>query len=88
MILCAKCKKKPDEVSESMCVLYHRYDVTVKCHGETETRSMSYAQIQEAEKVEVLFFSPSAPAAKPKRKVGPGTLGREGHVQGDRGAGS
>lgn len=88
MILCAKCKKKPDFVKETTLVTDHRIDVTVECHGKSETRSLTREELLKAEKSELLFFSPAAAEAQPKRKVGPGTLGREGHVRGSKGAGS
>lgn len=72
MILCGKCKKKPDSVTEKMCVIHYRYDVTVSCHGQTETKHLTRAQLTEAETTDLLFFSPDAPA-KARRKVGPGT---------------
>lgn len=74
MILCAKCKKKPDHVIEKMCVLYYRYDVKVRCHGETEVRSLSSEELSAP--ADILFFSPDAAMPlekKAKRKVGTGT---------------
>lgn len=73
MILCAKCKKKPDQLTEKTVVIDHRIDVTARCHGEEETKSLSRKSLLDAEKGELAFFAHHAPVAKPRRKVGPGT---------------
>lgn len=67
MILCGKCNKKPDSVTEKMCVIHYRYDVTVKCHGETEMKPLTRKQLDDAEATDLLFFAPSAPAKREKK---------------------
>ena len=76
MILCAKCKKRPDAVTEKMCVLHYRYDLTAKCHGETETKSFTHKELEAGEANGISFFSPDAALPlekKAKRKVSSGT---------------
>ena len=75
MILCAKCKKKPDSIKEEMRVANYRYDVTVECHGDSETRQFTHKELKSLDADEIRFFSPTAPVVKTIRrsKVSSGT---------------
>lgn len=70
MILCAKCKKKPDALTEKLCVINYRYEVTARCHGKEETRALTRDELLAAEKSDLHFFASPAPQEKPRRKVG------------------
>jgi len=90
MILCAKCKKKPDSTQSVMCVVRHSYEVTAYCHGAAERKTLSYQKLCDAEQpgIDLYFFEPAV--SEPKKletTVSPEKFGRGKRARGDKSSG-
>jgi hypothetical protein len=79
MFKCAKCEKRVEKVVEKMRVVHYDYELTFTCHGQTETKNVTFKQIKDAETSDVLVFVPVSP--EKEKKAGLGTLGRGERVR-------